>query len=308
MPDRLLGVLWHEAFELRLGVLMLEMGLACAPKYAGEFGPGIGRIHVDDPHRLNASSRWLDAEEARALAALDAAPEFLFRRQKKVLIERISWYLDFDPLAAAGDDRQDCGGGIGDPHVVLELGHVLLRRRLLRERPRQHEFGFEYGAGAFDDAVQRGSHPADHRMAHPALDIFDHLPGRPLVPLSVQVFSREPQLDDEIAGEVLRLGLAPFFAPEAEQSGLIAAHDDPDVRASNKVAAVNGMPSFRGIIKHCVLRGFAYRSRGWWPSGSGLAVRMELEAEFRFRVPTPVADDPQPREAVTTRWYIVHVH
>src|SRR5215470_1877352 len=113
MPDRLLGVLWHQGLELRLGVLMLEMGLACAPKYAGEFGPGIGRIHVDDPHRLNASSRWLDA--------LDAAPEFLFRRQKKVLIERIGWYLDLDPLPAAGDNREHRGGGIGDPHVVLDL-------------------------------------------------------------------------------------------------------------------------------------------------------------------------------------------
>src|SRR5262245_57850988 len=127
MPDRLLGVFWHEALELRPGVLMLEVGLACAPKYAGEFGPGIGRAHVHDPHRLKASSRWLDAEEARALAALDAAPEFLFRRQKKVLIERIGWYLDLDPLAAAGDNRQHRGGGIGDPHVMLELGHVLYR-------------------------------------------------------------------------------------------------------------------------------------------------------------------------------------
>src|SRR5499427_7693168 len=160
MPDRLLGVLWHEAFELRLRVLMLQMGLACAPKYAGEFGPGIGRIHVDDPHRLNASSRWLDAEEARALAALDASPEFLFRRQKKVLIERIGWYLDLDPLPAAGDNREHRGGGIGDPHIMLELGHVLLRRCLLRERPRQHEFSFKHCAGAFDDAVQRRRHPA----------------------------------------------------------------------------------------------------------------------------------------------------
>ena len=41
MPDRLLGVLRHEALELRLGVLMLEVGLACAPKYAGEFGPSV---------------------------------------------------------------------------------------------------------------------------------------------------------------------------------------------------------------------------------------------------------------------------
>jgi hypothetical protein len=100
----------------------------------------------------------------------------------------------------------------------------------------------------------------------------------------LQVFG--VSLDEEIAGQVLRLGLAPFFAPEAEQSGLIAAHDNPSVRATNKVAAVNGMPSFRGIIKHCVLRCFAYRSRGGSPSGSGLAVRMELAAEFRFREPS----------------------
>jgi hypothetical protein len=41
MPDRLLDILWHEAFELRLGILMLEVSLACAPKYAGEFGPSV---------------------------------------------------------------------------------------------------------------------------------------------------------------------------------------------------------------------------------------------------------------------------
>src|SRR6476646_253519 len=143
MPDRLLDVLWHEAFELRLGVLMLEVGLACALKHTGEFGPGIRRTHIDDPHRLDAGPGWLDAEDARALAALDAAPEFLFRRQKEVLIERIGWYLDLDPLAAAGDNREHRGGGIGDPHVVLELGYVFHRRGLLRERPRQHEFRFE---------------------------------------------------------------------------------------------------------------------------------------------------------------------
>jgi hypothetical protein len=48
------------------------------------------------------------------------------------------------------------------------------------------------------------------------LDIFDDMPRRPLEPLPVQVFSRESQLDDEIAGQVLRLGLAPFFTPKAE--------------------------------------------------------------------------------------------
>src|SRR5436305_13495613 len=114
---------------------MLEVGLSCAAKDVGEFRPGVGQTHVHDPHHLDASSRWLDAEEARAVAALNAAPEFLFRRQKKVLIERIGWYLDLDPLAAAGDNREHRGRSVGDPHVMLELGHVLFRRRLLRERP-----------------------------------------------------------------------------------------------------------------------------------------------------------------------------
>ena len=104
-----------------------------------------------------------------------------------MLIERISWYLDLDPFAATGDDRERRGGGVGDPHIVLDLGHVLLRRRFLRKRPRQHEFGFEHCASAFDDAVQCRRHPAEHRVLEPGLDVFDDAPRRALVPLSVQV-------------------------------------------------------------------------------------------------------------------------
>src|SRR3984893_9868386 len=110
MPDRLFSVLRHEAFEFRLGILMLEVGLSGAAKDVGEFRPGIGRAHVHDPHRLNAGWRWLDAEEARALAALDAAPEFLFRGQQEVLVEGIGRYFDFNPLAAASDDREHRAG------------------------------------------------------------------------------------------------------------------------------------------------------------------------------------------------------
>ena len=202
MPDGFLGIFRHEGLELCLGILMFEVRLSRSPKYAGELGPSIRRAHVDDPHRLDSRTRRFDAEEARGLAAFHAAPELLFRRQKQVLIERIGWYLDLDPLAAAGDNRQHRGGGIGDPHVVLELGHVLLRRRLFRERPRQHEFGLEYRASAFDNAVQRRRHPADHRMADPALDVLDDLPGRALVPVPVEVLGREPELDDQIARKV----------------------------------------------------------------------------------------------------------
>ena len=44
--------------------------------------------------------------------------------------------------------------GIGDPHVVLQLRHVLLGRRFLRERPGQHELGLEHRPGALDHPVQ----------------------------------------------------------------------------------------------------------------------------------------------------------
>jgi hypothetical protein len=41
MADRLLGVVWHEAFERCLGVLMLEVGLSGIAKDVGEFGPSV---------------------------------------------------------------------------------------------------------------------------------------------------------------------------------------------------------------------------------------------------------------------------
>src|ERR1700716_3663483 len=103
MADGLLGVLRHQALELRLGVLMLEVSLSGAPKDLGEFRPSIGRAHIHDPHRLNASSRRFDAEETRGLAALHTAPKFLFRRQQEVLVEGIGGYCDLHPLAAPSD-------------------------------------------------------------------------------------------------------------------------------------------------------------------------------------------------------------
>jgi hypothetical protein len=44
-------------------------------------------------------------------------------------------------------------------------------------------------------------------------------------------------LHDEISGEILRLGLASFLAPQAHQSGFIVAHDHPGVRAADENAA-----------------------------------------------------------------------
>jgi hypothetical protein len=44
-------------------------------------------------------------------------------------------------------------------------------------------------------------------------------------------------LDDEIAGQVLRLDLAPLFSPQPDKGGLIVAHDDPGVRAADEITA-----------------------------------------------------------------------
>ena len=90
MPDGLLGVLRHQGLELAFCPLMVEKGLAGVAEQRGELGPGIRRAHIDDADGLDPWPRRLDAEEARGLAVLDAAPEFLLRGQKKVLVERIA--------------------------------------------------------------------------------------------------------------------------------------------------------------------------------------------------------------------------
>jgi hypothetical protein len=36
-------------------------------------------------------------------------------------------------------------------------------------------------------------------------------------------------LDDEVAGQVLRLNLAAFFMPQPQQGGFIFAHDDSSI-------------------------------------------------------------------------------
>jgi hypothetical protein len=56
--------------------------------------------------------------------------------------------------------------------------------------------------------------------------------------MPVQGFGDHAKLDDEIAGEVLRLALASFLAPEAHEGGLVIAHDDAGVRAADEIAAL----------------------------------------------------------------------
>src|SRR6478609_744859 len=48
VADRVLGILGHQALELRLGLLVLEMSLPGADEDVGKFRPGIGGGHIDD--------------------------------------------------------------------------------------------------------------------------------------------------------------------------------------------------------------------------------------------------------------------
>jgi hypothetical protein len=52
-------------------------------------------------------------------------------------------------------------------------------------------------------------------MLNPALDIGDAPAGIALVPGAVELLGGGPELDNEVAGQVLRVGLATLLPPEA---------------------------------------------------------------------------------------------
>src|SRR5437763_13922583 len=114
---------------------------------------------------------------------------------------------------------------------------MLLGRALFGERPGQHELRLEYGSGFCDHAVESRTHPAENRMPNPALDVPQRLPRIALEPLPIEGFGGDPQLNDEIAGQVFWFDFAPLFPPEPDQRGLILAHDNPGIRAADVSAS-----------------------------------------------------------------------
>jgi hypothetical protein len=70
------------------------------------------------------------------------------------------------------------------------------------------------------------------------LDTFDGLRGIAFVPMPIERFGRQAELDNEVAGQILRLGLATFLAPDAGQGSFVVAHDDPGVRAADETLAI----------------------------------------------------------------------
>src|SRR5262245_20800042 len=87
-------------------------------------------------------------------------------------------------------------------------------------------------------------------MPQPMLDAFDFLPGIAFVPMPVEGLGHKAELDDEVAGQVLRLGLAPFLSPQAHQGCFIAAHDDPGIRAADKRPALDKFAKLHCSRKH----------------------------------------------------------
>src|SRR5438067_7671244 len=71
-------------------------------------------------------------------------------------------------------------------------------------------------------------------MLNPQLDILDSLAGIALEPVPVEWLGHDTELDDEIAGQVLRLEFAAFLSPQPQQRTFIAAHDDPRVGAADE--------------------------------------------------------------------------
>ncbi len=66
-------------------------------------------------------------------------------------------------------------------------------------------------------------------MTAPLLDVCDHPPRLRLVPVAVKFLRDAAELHNQIAGQVLGIDFATLFPPQALESDLIIAHDDPGV-------------------------------------------------------------------------------
>jgi hypothetical protein len=83
VPGRLLGVLRYQALQFGLGVLVLQECRTGLAEDRSEFCPSIGRTHVDDENGLDAWSRRLNAEQARGITVLHAAPKLPLGREER---------------------------------------------------------------------------------------------------------------------------------------------------------------------------------------------------------------------------------
>ena len=113
---------------------------------------------------------------------------------------------------------------------------MLFGRRVLGKRPGKHELGLVDRPGPGDHDIEGRRHPADDRVYDPALDVGDRTAGIALVPLPIEVFGRQAELDDEFAREVLRPDLAALLLLQSDQGLLALPYDDLGIRAADEAA------------------------------------------------------------------------
>ena len=82
-------------------------------------------------------------------------------------------------------------------------------------------------------------------MADLLLDIDKHLTGVGLVPAPVHLLGRKTEQDEEIAGEVLGLDFAAFFAPKPQDGSFMVAHNNSGVGPADEVATLDRFSSLR---------------------------------------------------------------
>jgi hypothetical protein len=87
-------------------------------------------------------------------------------------------------------------------------------------------------------------------MLDPALHLCDDISGVTLEPVPVKVLGDSAELDDEVAGKVLRLEFAAFLAPESNERRLVRAHDDPSVGAADKGSTLGKFAKLQCIRCH----------------------------------------------------------
>jgi hypothetical protein len=75
-------------------------------------------------------------------------------------------------------------------------------------------------------------------MLHMTLSCVHLVASVTLVPKPVEMLSRNPELDDEVSGEVLGFSFATFLTPEPEEASFVAAHDHARIGSADEGSAI----------------------------------------------------------------------
>ena len=94
-------------------------------------------------------------------------------------------------------------------------------------------------------------------MPNPPLYVLYDASSIAFIPAPVEVLGNHAELDNQIAGKVLRIDFAALLPPKAEQGSLVLSHNDPSVRAADETAALRqssaDMRKRNRLIRHVSL-------------------------------------------------------